>query len=648
MAVTNKGTVVTAANINGGNSVSSWINDTYASLTMGGTTSSLMNTGTVNATAVGNTITYNGSVAQTAKNTTYFNVIFENAGTKTIGTATVTNSLTIQGAAQLTSGASALTINGQWVNNSTAATPYVSTGTVTFNSSTGEITGTGVTTFNNVTIGSSGNLIANPLTGKIRVNGLWTNDGVFDSNDSNIIFIGTSSSIAGASITEFQDLIISSGTLTLPASGSAGVEGDLTVNATLNTSTSLLYFFGSGNTHLLNGSTSTQSFYQLEMDDASGRLILQKPITVTNALLLTNGLIETSATNSMTLNNTTTITGGSSNAYIDGLLIHIATGNALTKVFPIGKAADYRPVTLNINATSSPTSNYTAELFNASAHQLAYTLPSGIDRVSSIHYWNINQSNPTNFTNAIATLSYGINDEVNNTTNLRMVKDNGAGAWLNIGSGGTAEPIGSITSNPFTSFSTFTLATIPGASNPLPITLISFVGKIVKDHVVLNWVTASELNNDYFTIEKSKDGIEFEEVLQSKGGGSTNDVSKYEAIDNDPYPGLSYYRLKQTDYDGTYEYSELLFISFEGNFSFSAFPTVITNSLQLRIKGNKNDELTLSLQDMTGKTFFVKTIVLETGSKTMELDDFERYPAGLYLMKCANSSLSLTQPVIIK
>ncbi len=649
ISVTNKGTIVAGSNITGGNNSSTWINDTNSSLTMGGTTSTLMSTGTLTATATGNTVRFNGSGAQTVKPTTYYDVVFENAGTKTIGgAATVTNSLTIQGSAQLASGANALTINGQWMNNSSADTPYSSTSTVTFNNSAATITGTGITTFNNLTIGATATLTANPLTGKIRVNGICTNDGVFDNNGSDMIFIGTTSSIAGVASTEFHDLIINAGTLTLPALGDVGIEGNLTVNATLNASTALMYFTGAGNTHLLNGSTSTQSLYKLEIDDPSGTLLLQKPVTVTNELQLTNGNIETTSINSLMLTNSTTITGGSSLSYIDGSLTHEAIGNTLSKVFPIGKAADYRPVTLNINATSSPTSNYTAELFNASAHLLAYTIPADIDRVSSIHYWNINQSNPTNFTNATATLTYGSNDEVTDASSLRMVKDNGAGAWTNIGSGGSGEPSGSITSTPFTSFSTFTLATIPGSSNPLPIVLVSFVGKIVKDQVVLNWITASELNNDYFTVEKSKDGVEFEEVQRITGAGSTNEISKYEAIDYDPYPGISYYRLLQTDYDGKFEYSELLLISFEGNFSFSAFPTVITTSLQVRFKGARNDELTLSLQDMTGRIFMNRTIVLENGSKTLQFDDFERYPAGLYIMKCANSTLSMTQPVIIK
>ena len=88
------------------------------------------------------------------------------------------------------------------------------------------------------------------------------------------------------------------------------------------------------------------------------------------------------------------------------------------------------------------------------------------------------------------------------------------------------------------------------ASSPLPIELLNFGAKADGDKVNLNWSTATEHNNDFFTVEKSTDGIKFSDALVVKGAGNSEDKRSYTAVDDNPYAGTSYYRLKQTDYDG--------------------------------------------------------------------------------------------------
>jgi hypothetical protein len=86
---------------------------------------------------------------------------------------------------------------------------------------------------------------------------------------------------------------------------------------------------------------------------------------------------------------------------------------------------------------------------------------------------------------------------------------------------------------------------------PLPIGLVSFSALENKRQIDVQWQTASELNNDYFTIERSTDGINFEPVMQVKGAGTISTNSFYSATDYAPFQGESYYRLTQTDFDGT-------------------------------------------------------------------------------------------------
>lgn len=108
----------------------------------------------------------------------------------------------------------------------------------------------------------------------------------------------------------------------------------------------------------------------------------------------------------------------------------------------------------------------------------------------------------------------------------------------------------------------------------LPIELLSFSAEVTNDdNVLLQWATASEINNDYFTIERTKDGIAFEEVLRKKGAGNSTVTKEYSAMDNNPWSGTSYYRLKQTDFDGAFTYSEIVPVNVNpGELAVQIFP----------------------------------------------------------------------------
>ena len=85
----------------------------------------------------------------------------------------------------------------------------------------------------------------------------------------------------------------------------------------------------------------------------------------------------------------------------------------------------------------------------------------------------------------------------------------------------------------------------------VPVELISFTGTVEEEGNLLKWVTATEINNDYFTLEHSIDGVTYNRIDQTEGAGTTSELQSYGHMHYDAPPGLSYYRLKQTDFDGT-------------------------------------------------------------------------------------------------
>ena len=138
----------------------------------------------------------------------------------------------------------------------------------------------------------------------------------------------------------------------------------------------------------------------------------------------------------------------------------------------------------------------------------------------------------------------------------------------------------------------------------LPVELTSFDAKSEKKLINLTWSTASEQNNDFFTLEKSKNGEDFTLLGTVAGNGTTNTLSNYSLTDYSPYLGLSYYRLSQTDYDGTtvvFPIISVLHTSTAAGFSISPNP-VSSPSLKLKASGKgKNERLELNIIDLQGK-----------------------------------------------
>ncbi len=107
----------------------------------------------------------------------------------------------------------------------------------------------------------------------------------------------------------------------------------------------------------------------------------------------------------------------------------------------------------------------------------------------------------------------------------------------------------------------------------LNIELLGFNARnINNEYVKLDWYTATESENDYFEIERSKSGIDWEVIVEVDGAGDSDNVIKYEAQDKEPYDGVSYYRLKQTDVDGAYSYSDVVTVSIAENKKFIVYP----------------------------------------------------------------------------
>ncbi len=171
----------------------------------------------------------------------------------------------------------------------------------------------------------------------------------------------------------------------------------------------------------------------------------------------------------------------------------------------------------------------------------------------------------------------------------------------------------------------YTLGTIDSTNSPLPIELLYFNAKLKNNQVYLNWATASETNNDFFTIERSTDINSWEAIATINGQGNSTEVNHYSVIDKNPLSGTSYYRLKQTDYDGKYSYSQTRVIQNE-NVSLRAYPNPVHDALNIE---TSNAIIEVIAYDQLGKRYKLN---VQKENNTYKVD-MSNLSTGIYYLQ---------------
>lgn len=164
---------------------------------------------------------------------------------------------------------------------------------------------------------------------------------------------------------------------------------------------------------------------------------------------------------------------------------------------------------------------------------------------------------------------------------------------------------------------------VSASTAPLPVTMLSFSGKLHTAGVLLNWVTASEFNSSHFDVERSGNGTSFAKIGSVSAAGNSSVKKNYEYLDNRPLPKQSWYRLKQVDLDGKYTYSSVLPISRDAKIS--SYPNPVTNNLQLQLSQDWKGIYDLMIFDNTGKLMMKQQI--KAGS---HIFDCANWAAGIY------------------
>ena len=176
---------------------------------------------------------------------------------------------------------------------------------------------------------------------------------------------------------------------------------------------------------------------------------------------------------------------------------------------------------------------------------------------------------------------------------------------------------------------------------PLPIVLIHFNPKKKSNSVILEWTTASEINNYHFTIERSKNGVDFIPIGMVMGNGNSNYKIDYSFEDLSPVEGVSFYRLKQTDFNGVFYFHEVKSIFFNSKNTLFLQNPIQNKTLNLYIDNFNLNELNIELYDLSGNLK-----IKDKNESTINLNNLN---TGFYIIKLFDSNQEIeTQKVLIE
>jgi hypothetical protein len=178
----------------------------------------------------------------------------------------------------------------------------------------------------------------------------------------------------------------------------------------------------------------------------------------------------------------------------------------------------------------------------------------------------------------------------------------------------------------------------------LPIELYSYEVKLEDNNVRIDWATASEIDNDYFVVERSTDAYHFEEIGREEGAGFSESFRYYAITDKFPFEGVSYYRLKQVDFDGTATYFDIKMVDNNDGYTDEHGRTVYPNPIMehskfnIGLEGFEGNTVQVKIQNMSGFLIYSNEVNISQERELIELETNIIQDSGMYVVSVFNNS----------
>lgn len=459
--------------------------------------------------------------------------------------------------------------------------------------------------------------------------------------------------MAGAALDlQAQSSAFNSGNIYLFSGARMACFGNFTNNGSFVSNGGAVYF--TGNALQTVDGTQTVNAYNCVLQNP-GHVRLENRLEIGSMLTFVSGKLLTDRADMSSryvhFLNGAGYTGLSNTMFVDGAVRK--TGNT-SFVFPVGEGNDVQSIA--ISAPADPGDHFTAYYTHTDPGTDVLDPTSFgpcIHNVSRCEYWVLDRTGGSS--DVHVSLEYDANScGIIDPCDLLLAHWNGS-QWESLGNGGTtgSPSAGTLTGGngcgncgspvPVSSFSPFTLASFSPV-NPLPVELLRFDAQAGTRQVDLFWETATEINNNYFAVERSVDLIHYEYVMQVSGAGNSNEIRNYSATDFNPYKGISYYRLRQTDYDGHFTYYGPRSVYFTDTYDVRLYPNPAqTGSFVNMAFSSDATKKSIEVFDETGRVIYIK----QTFQENKLVIPLQNLSAGIYYVQISQNNAKEVQKLII-
>ncbi len=414
--------------------------------------------------------------------------------------------------------------------------------------------------------------------------------------------------------------------------------------------TSLVNFNGSSLQTIT--SPGGENFTNLKISNSGTGIELFNAVQTSTVLTMTQGNINLNG-NTFTLG--LSVANNGTLAYTTGTLTGAGTftrwfktgviaAGSVTGLFPMGTATDYRPFFVSAPVAGPTTGGSMSVSYNDATSNTNVAIVDGasIVVVRKDLNWAVS-------TNGIGNGTYNLQVQgtgfglIGAVSDLRLTLVNSVTGVAGVNGGTTLNPQINRTGLTLANLTnTFYVGSINSVNTPLPITLISFNAYPDNGEVKLEWSTASETDNAFFTVQKSTNGQGWETVQKVLGSGTTRGIENYTAYDLSPYSGISYYRLMQTDIDGKQSFSPIISINL-GNkeADITVYPNPATSIIKIGFPSAGRYEV--SLLNIGGQ-IINNTILTTSDNLVLNVSGFK---TGIYFVRIIHNGITETKKLII-
>ncbi len=502
-------------------------------------------------------------------------------------------------------------------------------------------------------------LVADVEVNNFIMNGGWfsTNNYSFESNYDITIYDGNFN--ADASLITASNIYLYGGNISMQGdkfdiSNSVVINGGLFTIISAHVSIPNDIFLTSGTLNLNGYNMAVSGAYTYEggtlanagtlsinnlIVDFAGTYALDYTLNVLTSATFTSGIVKTTPSTLLIFDNNASASGMSTISHVDGPVRRLvaASGNT-TFDFPVGNGHTYAPIQISDFAQGRAQDYFTAQYFYGNPPYNRASKDITLDHVSAAEYWILDRAATTGTptTDVFVRLSFDETTRsgiVNTASELRVSRWDGT-AWRDHGraSGTGNSTAGTLISNArITNFSPFTIASST-SFNPLPVSLINFNAQPVEKLVKVSWTTTSEINNDFFSVQKSIDGKSWSVIGIVKGVKNSDQVTNYSLKDLAPVEGVQFYRLIQTDVKGKSAISTPISVNIAaGSLSnqVSLFPNPTTSIVNVSLYAssantgikvfNSMGMLVMELNDLSGSVYTLDLTDFANGIYTIEV-----------------------------